>query len=315
MKFRPYLIYISAAMLLVMIFISTCGKKKESKEHVITVINLYDSEFVKARYGLWVNESTVCRNVVDRRPIDPAGEFHTEDVSKPLKVFLFTRMGCDKPFQTVYHRYSRQRESVDQGKKVWEEVHTSTLSIKHTNFRTWTYKTVLPGKWRVDILAPDRKSIIRAHFFTVTGPEKGAASTDQVIDPDYDMGNLKLVDSAVCRGIENNEPIEPTIEFLLGKEEQYTKVWVWMKFDCNKFPTRVFLRWSKRTKSITGEEGMLLEGIYDLDIKGKIWRTKGVKTCSKGRWRLDILGPDRKTVLKTFNFEVKGTEETENTES
>ncbi len=39
-------------------------------------------------------------------------------------------------------------------------------------------------------------------------------------------------------------------------------------------------------------------------LKGKSWRTKGYKTCNAGEWRVDIIGPDGKTILKSYQFEV-----------
>ncbi len=302
MKLKFYL----TCFLIGMILITGCGKKEKAEQEVIATIDLYDSESVRTKYGIWINESTLCEDVVNHKPINPANEFHTEN---SIKIFLFTRIGCDKPGWTIYHRFSVFKESLKQNEELWEEVHITDLQVRLTNYRTWSYKTVYPGKWRADILAPDKKSIIKAYFFNVTGPKKETSSLNY--NPDYDMNQLKLIDAELCKGIENNQPVDPSEEFILEGDEQYKKVWAWMKFQCENTPVKVFLHWSRWIESVTGERNWGSEIMYSLEIKGKIWRTTGNKTCKQGKWRLDILGPDRKTILKTFQFQVKSAEKSD----
>lgn len=285
------------------VFISSCGKKKKGEMDKTAVIGLYDSEFIKEEYGIWLYESMLCENVIDRKPVNPASEFKT---ATNVKVYVFTRVGCRDAGQTIYHRYSIKRESLDEEKELWEQVHITELYVKSTGYRTWSYKTTYPGRWRVDILAPDKKSIIKSYIFDVIDPGKDKSYLN--VNPDYDMSQLKLIDSTLCESIEDNEPIEPVEEYILSEGEKNIKVLVWMKFECEDVPARAFLRWSREIKSVTGEKGWSPEVIYDLDIKGKKWRTQGAKTCTKGNWRLDILGTDGKTILKTFTFEVKSSE-------
>ncbi len=290
-------------LIVAIVFISSCGKKKKVEMDETAVIGLYDSEFIKEEYGIWLTESMLCEDVIDRKPVNPASEFKT---ATNVKVYVFTRVGCRDAGQTIYHRYSIKRESLDEEQELWEQVHITELYVKSTGYRTWSYKTTYPGRWRVDILAPNKNHIIKSYIFDVIGPKKDKAPLN--IIPDYDMSQLKLIDSALCKSVGNNKPIKPVEEYILSKGEKNIKALVWMKFDCEDVPAGIFLRWSKEIKSVVGEKGWSPEIITDLDIKGKSWRMQGFKTCTKGNWRLDILGTDGKTILKTFIFEVKSSE-------
>ena len=44
---------------------------------------------------------------------------------------------------------------------------------------------------------------------------------------------------------------------------------------------------------------------YPIDIKGKKWRTRGMKSCKPGKWRVDILAPDGETVYKSHELEIQ----------
>ncbi len=287
--------------LIILLFIGLifvgCSKKSLNVDIEKTKELPNDSEYVKSEFGIWLNEGVVCKNVVNHKPEDPSLEYNTDNA---VKVYCFTKIGCHKPCQLIYHRYSVLREGLSKEQGIWEEVHITELSVKSTNFRTWSYKTVFPNKWRVDVLAPDKKSIIKSYVFKVNGPEKVVG--ELAIDDSYDVSQIALIKSELCENVENNVPINSSQEFTLSEDENYKKVWIWMKFKCENSPTEIFLRWNRWVKSINGNDGWSPEIVTSLNIKSKIWRTRGYKTCGIGKWRLDILAGDGKTIMKSFEF-------------
>ena len=278
----------------------SCGKKNREQKKEGIHAYLYDDTQAREKYGIWVNENVLCENVSNRSPVNPATEFET---MTSMKVYFYTRIGCHKAGESIFHRYSVYRENIDNGKALWEQVHITELTLKSTNWRTWSYKTVYPGQWRVDVVAPDKEGIIKKHVFNVIGTNTEKPELE--IMPDYDITQLSLIDSVLCTSIENNEPVDKTLRFRLKEGETYAKIWLWMKFQCLAVPAGIFLRWSRWVDSVDGKGGWVQVDIYKLAIKGKIWRMKGVKSCSRGKGRVDILGPDGKTRLKTYEFEVE----------
>lgn len=281
-----------------LIFIG-CGKKSLNVDVEKTKELPNDSEHVKLEFGIWLNEGVVCKNVVNHKPQEPSLEYNTDNA---IKVYCFTKIGCHKPGQLIYHRYSVLRERLSKEQGIWEEVHITELSVKSTNFRTWSYKTVFPNKWRVDVLAPDKKSVIKSYVFKIKA-QKAVEKPDILdINDSYDISQIELIESELCENVENNVPINPSLEFILNEQENYKKVWIWMKFKCENFPTKVFLRWNRWVKCIEGNDGWSPEIITSLDVKGRTWRTRGYKSCGIGKWRLDILAGDGKTIMKFFEF-------------
>ncbi|MBN1898795.1 MAG: DUF2914 domain-containing protein, partial [Spirochaetes bacterium] len=226
-------------------------------------------------------------------------EFYTDDSTK---VFLYTRIGCEKPGLPIFHRWSVLREGLPKKGGLWEEMHSSQLWINSTNYRTWTYKTVFPGHWCVDVLAPDNKTIIKSFFFKVKGPKSG----EQIdFDIQYDITQISLLESELCEKVEDNQPVNPTEVFNVAEDEWGAKVWIYMKLGCKAPPAKIYLRWNRWIKTIDGNDGWSPDVITMLAIKGESWRTRGFKTCQPGLWRLDILAPDGETIMKVFEFEVK----------
>ncbi len=278
-----------------------CGKKKS--EGTVLSFDLPDnSQQVREDIGIWLNEGVICKEVKQRKPGEHINEITTTGY---VKVFFFTRMGCEKPKENpvFYHRYAILREGLPESKPIWEDVHKIELNIKSTNYRTWSYKTVSPGIWRMDVVASDGESVIKAFVLNVKGPEK--KKKEITYDKEYDISQISLDDSSLCEGIENNTPVNPSEVYLLEDGQTTKKVWIWLKLVCEKFPAAIYLRWNRWINSIDGDGGWIPEYISSLAVKGKKWRTRGVKSCAEGKYRLDIIAPDGETIINTYEFEVK----------
>ncbi|MBU1077575.1 MAG: DUF2914 domain-containing protein [Spirochaetes bacterium] len=291
-------VFIITVLMFALLF-SGCNKKRSNTGLDGTMVFPDDSEKVRSQFKVWLNEGVICKKVKDREPVDAATEFYTDDY---IKIFCFTKMGCEKPPAAVFHRYSIFRKGLPERASIWEEVHMTELSVESAEFRTWSYKTVSPGKWRIDILAQDKESIIKTFVFNVNGPEKIQQGYE--IDPNYKKGTIELVESAICENIENNVPVNPIGTFQLNEGEDFKKVWIWMNFAAQSIPVRVFLRWNRWIRSVDNNDGWSPELTSELSIKGKSFRTRGFKSCQAGKWRLDILASDGATILKTHEFSI-----------
>ena len=70
-----------------------CGKKKS--EGTVLSFDLPDnSQQVREDIGIWLNEGVICKEVKQRKPGEHINEITTTGY---VKVFFFTRMGCEKP--------------------------------------------------------------------------------------------------------------------------------------------------------------------------------------------------------------------------
>ena len=282
------------SLFIISIIFNGCSKKQETPKNEFSNQNIPDqSSFVKTKYGLWLIEGTVCKNIdkINRKAIEPGTEFQS-DVS--IQVFVFTEIGCNKPETTIYHRYSQYKEGANKEEGVWEEVIPIELKIKTKLFKTWSYINAFPGKYRVDILGPDKESIIKTYFFIV----KDSKLKPNILsgDKNYDLTQLSLEASSVCEKIENYKPIGIGNKFTLSGSDENKKIWLWLKIKAQKYPTKIFVSWSKNIKSADNVDNWERESNYSLDIKGEIWDTKAVMDCTPGKWRVDILAQ----IMKQF---------------
>ncbi len=93
---------------------------------------------------LRITESAICRNVVNRTPVDVSDRFP----STVGKVYTFTRVVGAEGETVVKHLWF-------YGDRLMAEV---TLPVRSANWRTYSSKIILPGwkgKWRVDITTED----------------------------------------------------------------------------------------------------------------------------------------------------------------
>lgn len=105
--------------------------------------------------NLQVVEGVICKNVVNRAPVDPGNTF-PKDVGK---LFCFTRViGATGPTSITHQWYYNDRQ-----------VASVVLPVKSPNWRTRSSKVIVPwaaGAWRVDVLGPDGK-LLKSLAFTI----------------------------------------------------------------------------------------------------------------------------------------------------
>jgi hypothetical protein len=100
---------------------------------------------VKAQEAtLTVDVGVICRNIVDRGPVEPGESFEaTVD-----KLFCFTKIvGAKEPVDITHVWYYGETETF-----------RIDLAVSSASWRTWSSKTIQTsevGAWHVDILGPD----------------------------------------------------------------------------------------------------------------------------------------------------------------
>lgn len=105
---------------------------------------------------LTVSVATICRDVVDREPMDSGNSF-TADVGK---LYCFTKiMGAESPTHVTHVWYfdGTERARVD-------------LAVNGASWRTFSSKIIQPhelGAWRVDVLDADG-NVLKSLDFEVT---------------------------------------------------------------------------------------------------------------------------------------------------
>lgn len=283
-----------AFIVLAVIMVFGCLKKEKQ---TLTVTD--QSEKVKAEMGIWLESGAICKNVENYQAIEPGTEFQTDGT---INIYFLTKIGSKKPGFSVYHRYSVLKKGLSDSPGIWQEHFFKELAIKSISYNTWTYITAYPGKWRADLLAPDKESIIKTVYFTVTGPE---TASELKGDESYDISRIALEDSALSEKVENRQPVNPGSQFALPEGASSAQVWAWVKVKAEQQPTVIFFRWSKKTRSVDAQEDWIPQYTILMDIKGASWTTWAYMNCTEGAWRLDILAPDGRSILKTSEFKVK----------
>jgi hypothetical protein len=134
MKRLPYALFI-LAMLATIIFCQAVAVKAQMKGAVE------------------VAEAVICRDVVDREPIDVGDSF---EVSVG-KLYCFTKIvGAQQPIEIAHVWYYGDVERA-----------RVNLSVGAASWRTWSSKTIQPheiGDWHVDIIGPDDEVLETVEF-------------------------------------------------------------------------------------------------------------------------------------------------------
>jgi hypothetical protein len=110
---------------------------------------------VKAQMGgaVEVAEAVICKDVVDREPIDVGDSF---EVSVG-KLYCFTKIvGAQQPIEIAHVWYYGDVERA-----------RVNLSVKAASWRTWTSKIIQAheiGDWHVDIIGPDDEVLETVEF-------------------------------------------------------------------------------------------------------------------------------------------------------
>ena len=106
--------------------------------------------------SLEVLEATICKEVLDRAPLD-AGETFSASAGK---LYCFTKIGgAESPTEVTHVWYFGTTERAQV-----------TLPVGSVTWRTWSSKIIQPfdiGQWFVDVVDPDGK-VLKTLQFKVT---------------------------------------------------------------------------------------------------------------------------------------------------
>jgi len=121
---------------------------------MLTTIILYQVVTIKAQEAaVEVSEAVICRDVVDREPIDVGDSFEVA----VGKLYCFTKIvGAQEPIEIAHVWYYGDVERA-----------RVNLSVKAASWRTWTSKIIQAheiGDWHVDIIGPDDEVLETVEF-------------------------------------------------------------------------------------------------------------------------------------------------------
>lgn len=122
---------------------------------MLTTITLYQVATIKAQEAasIEVAEAVICRDVVDREPIDAGDSF---EVSVD-KLYCFTKIvGAQEPIEIAHVWYSGDVERA-----------RINLSVEAATWRTWSSKIIQAheiGDWHVDVIGPDDEVLETVEF-------------------------------------------------------------------------------------------------------------------------------------------------------
>ncbi len=122
---------------------------------MLTTIILYQVVTIKAQEAeaVEVAEAVICRDVVDREPIDVGDSFEVT----VGKLFCFTKIvGAQEEIEIAHVWYYGDVERA-----------RVNLSVRAASWRTWSSKIIQPheiGDWHVDIIGPDDEVLETVEF-------------------------------------------------------------------------------------------------------------------------------------------------------
>ncbi len=124
---------------------------------MLTAIIFYQAVTIKAQEAgsLEVAEAVICRDVVDREPIDVGDSF---EVSVD-KLYCFTKIiGAQEAIEIAHVWYYGDVEKA-----------RATLSVEASSWSTWSSHLIRPhdiGDWHVDVIGPDDEVLETVEFET-----------------------------------------------------------------------------------------------------------------------------------------------------
>ncbi len=122
---------------------------------MLTTVIFYQVATIKAQEAgaVEVAEAVICRDVVDREPIDVGDSFEVS----VAKLYCFTKIvGAQEPVEIAHVWYYGDVERA-----------RVNLSVEAASWRTWTSKTIQAheiGDWHVDIIGPDDEVLETVEF-------------------------------------------------------------------------------------------------------------------------------------------------------
>ena len=282
-----------------LLFTAGCAKKAGPTMDVKALQKAVHEQASKVEneYHIRLAEGVLCTGVEHRKPVGTAESFTTDS---QLDVYFFTRITGRNPSTKVYHRFC-QLINGESG-PFWKELYKKELAIQGTNYRTWTFKTVFPGYWRADLLGPDGNDIMKSIVFEVKGP--AGDRVEVPVNPSAKLSDFTLLEAVTCEDVKDIKPVNPGESFVLEQGKETKPVWVWIHCKTETVPSMVYLRWSGKQVSVDGVENWVPDFVQKMEIKGKEWRTYSWSGCREGITRLDIIGPDGKTIFKTVDITI-----------
>lgn len=116
---------------------------------------------------LVIEERAICKNVVSNMPVDVTDAFLLAEGEANTKVALWANANAKTAPMPLYVGWSYETKAAD-GNSYWVTQYFSTMTIKATNgYRTYASKTVVPGRWRVDLYGADGKKFGAPMYFDV----------------------------------------------------------------------------------------------------------------------------------------------------
>jgi hypothetical protein len=238
-------------------------------------------------FGVKVVSAETCTEVKDFKAIASGSNF------EPGKVYFLTKFQSQAP-TTIYHRYAVAVQGLHQN--IWREIFIKELKLESTNWTTWTYINADAGNYMAFVLAEDKTSVLKSVNFSVRGESVSAgAFVDSTAKP------IVVEEAVLALKVEKMKPVLPEGNFKAA--EDGIKVYIYVVASVEK-PTKLGVRYSKKEKSVTGEEDFVPQFTGTMDIKGKKWTTWFNLVCTPGSWQIDLIDVDGKTVLKSLSAEV-----------
>ncbi len=117
---------------------------------------LYPVVAVKAQEEVLEVEGVICRDVVDREPLDPYDPENPFDATVE-KLYCWTKItGAQEPVEITHVWY-------------WGETERArvVLNVADAIWRTWSAKIIQPhekGNWHVDVVGPDNEVLKTLEF-------------------------------------------------------------------------------------------------------------------------------------------------------
>jgi hypothetical protein len=121
-----------------------------------------------AESAVKVEKITTAAAVRDREPVDAAASFS----GAVSRVYTWTKVTVSQVPAKIRHIYYAG------GKKAGE----TELTIASASCRTWSYKTVHPGDWKVEVV-DEAGNILAETAFTVTAAQAAAGKPEPAATP------------------------------------------------------------------------------------------------------------------------------------
>ncbi|GEM_PF-6162451 len=250
----------------------------------------------------------LCENVQQHTPIGITDEF---TATNAVKVYLYIHVNGEQAPGKLIIRWNKWREQIGR-ESLWQEVHTFSLNVPGKDYRTYAYKTVSSGLWRIDIIAPDGSSIVwtkvfpvwsddftKKDYIAITSPTENAAAYDSP-EP-----NIHIINAVLARAIdkENNYALDNPGTHFYCDELIDNALWLYVKYTSDMKCSPI-LQWSKKQN---GEFiAVRHSSIQFKDCPEQPFRARYfTKITDPGEYKVELFSPSGKTMLWEQYFDMR----------